>query len=73
VDNKQVVSFSLLLFDQAWPLSCFRVLQMELLNCKQSFYVITLLQFKVNIITVSEGILIGFKRPEDGVNDHRKA
>jgi hypothetical protein len=68
VENKQIVSFSLLLFDQTWPSSCFRVLQRELLNCKQSFCVISLLQFKVNIITASEGIVIGFKRPEDGVN-----
>jgi hypothetical protein len=49
------------------------VLQRELLNFKQSFCVIGLLHFKMNIITVSEGIVIGFKRPEDGVNDHRKA
>jgi hypothetical protein len=73
VDIKHIVYFSLLHFDQARPSSGFSVLQRELLNVKQSFCVIGLLHFKMNIITVSEGIVIGFKRPEDGVNDHRKA
>jgi hypothetical protein len=51
----------------------FCILQRELLNCKQTFGAVSLLQFKVKIITECEGIVIGFKHPEDGVNNHRKA